>query len=574
MVPAYLIDSLILLSAAVVLVPLFQRAGLGAILGFLVAGGLIGPSGLGFITNVEEIRHFAELGVVFLLFIIGIELKPAYLWMMRRWVFGLGSAQIVITGLILSGLVHLMGFSAEVSVIIGFGLALSSTAFVVRILSEQRSLTKAYGRNSFSVLLMQDLAVVPLLALIPLLSAAEMSLGAELVLAVVEALIILALVIFAGRYLLQPVLRRIATSGDSDIFAAAAVLFVMGTAALIAIAGFSLAMGAFIAGLLIADSEYRHQILSDIQPFRGFLLGLFFMAVGMSVNLNLFGDEPLLFLALVVGLISIKAIILTALAHLFGMKPLESLASGLLLGQSGEFAFVLFGVALTQNLLDAHIFQQLILVVALTMVATPLLARVASRLANRNRTDHDQGLITLIGKTDRAEKNPVIIAGFGRAGHRIAEMLRGFDLAYIAIEKDADRVASARSDGYSVFYGDASNEKVLRAANIAEASILIVTLDSPDKVKQVVKNVRESDPELPIFARGRSDQDCYALKVLGATEVVSETFESSLQLGAACMRHAHIKEAEIQRYVSALRGAFGYFSQHDEKQEKPESTDP
>jgi monovalent cation:proton antiporter-2 (CPA2) family protein len=362
---AYLTDIIILLTAAVIAVPLSRVAGLGTVPGFLIAGIAVGPSALGLIDNAHEISHLAELGVVLLLFVIGIELKTSRLWLMRHKVFGLGALQVVVTGSLISAAAYFV-FDVEprAAILIGPALALSSTAFVLQLLTEQKMLTSTYGRTSVAVLLFQDLAVVPLLALASLLAVADLTIEEDIGLALLEALVILALIILGGRYLLQPVLQRVARYGSPEIFTASAVLLVLGAAVLMAKIGLSMAMGAFVAGLLVADSEFRHQVMAEIQPFRGLLLGLFFMSMGMSLELEQFFAEPLVSAGLVVMLMFTKAALLWPLAYLFGHKDKAAPAIALLLAQSGEFALVLFAVASDTALLNEELFQQLLVVVA------------------------------------------------------------------------------------------------------------------------------------------------------------------------------------------------------------------
>lgn len=548
MVDGYLLDSILLLTAAVVMVPLSHRLGLGTVLGFLIAGALVGPSGFSFITTVTEIRHFAELGVVFLLFIIGMELKPSRLWLMRRWVFGLGTSQVVVTGAILSGVGMWLGLSTEAALIVGLGLALSSTAFVLQILSDNRALYKTYGKRTFAVLLFQDLAVVPLLALVPLLVAGEFSVGSDMGFAIAEAVLILAVVIVGGHYLLRPLLKMIAATHNRDIFAASAVLIVLGTAALVAQAGFSMALGAFVAGLLIGDSEYRHQVMADIQPFRGFLLGLFFMSVGMSVDLGILFDKPLLFIGLLIALLGIKSIVMWGMARLFGVSQPDAISSALLLAQSGEFGFVIFGVAYTQGLLDALLFQQALLLVALSMAVTPALDRFVQRLEVARTT-------RAIGADEipESERGEVIIAGFGRVGRRVARLLRMANTPYIAIDKDPDKVALGREQGFSVFYGDAARHDVLHAAGGDSARLIVISIDNSDAAAALVRDLRKRYPNLPLLARGRDSEICSDLMAEGADEAISESFEASLQLGASTLRRLGFQAALIDQLLHTTR---------------------
>jgi len=407
---AYLTDIIILLSAAVITVPLSRFAGLGTVPGFLIAGIAVGPSSLGLIDNRVEIGHLAELGVVLLLFIVGIELKPSRLWLMRRLVFGLGMLQVLVTGvLITAAAVFVFDVEFRAAILIGPALALSSTAFVLQLLTEQKMLTSNYGRTSVAVLLFQDLAVVPLLALASLLTLTDITIGKEIGFAFLEALLILALIILGGRYLLQPVLNRIARLGSPEIFTASAVLLVLGTAVLMAQFGLSMAMGAFVAGLLVADSEFRHQVTAEIQPLRGLLIGLFFMSMGMSLELALLFADPLFFIGLVLVLMAGKAALLWPLARLFGHKGKLALAVSLLLAQSGEFALVLFAVAFDTALLNEALFQQLLVVVVLSMLATPPIAGLAYRLAaSRRREPVGNGFAAT-----KPASAAIVIVGFG-----------------------------------------------------------------------------------------------------------------------------------------------------------------
>ena len=470
----YLTDILALLAAAVVAVPLAQRLGLGSVIGYLVAGTVLGPSGLGVIEQVSEIRQFAEFGVVFLLFVIGIEMKPARLWVMRRWVFGLGLSQLLITGAALAGIAVTLGLALKTAIIVGFGLALSSTAFGLQLLIEKRELTSLTGRTSFAILLLQDLAVVPLLALVSLLSGGG-ALIASAGTAVLEAVLVIGTVVFAGRYLLNPLLDRVAASQNAEIFTAAAVLLVLGTATVMAQIGLSMAMGAFVAGLLVADSEFRHQVVAEIQPFRGLLIGLFFMSMGMALSLDHFFNAPLLVIGLVVLLMALKAGVLFLLALLFARSTRNALAVSLLLAQSGEFALVLFAVAMESGLLETLLFQQLLLVVILSMLMTPPLARLAHRLALAAKASNAVSLAA----TEEDDETRILLAGFGRVGRRVGQILEMRGIPYAAVDNDAALVQRERRNGRAVFYGDARQPDVLRSMGAADASLVGRYLPSP-----------------------------------------------------------------------------------------------
>jgi monovalent cation:proton antiporter-2 (CPA2) family protein len=553
----YLTDLIVVLGAAVIAVPLFQAVRLGAVPGFLVAGVVIGPSGFGLIDNVTEIANLAELGVVLLLFVIGIELRPARLWMMRRLVFGLGALQVTVTGAALIVLAYLVfEIPLRAAILIGPALALSSTAFVLQLLTEQKLLGSAYGRTSFAVLLLQDLAVVPLLALVTLLAMPEMSIGTDVALALGEALLILALVIVGGRYLLHPVLHRVARAGSPELFTASAVLLVMGAAVVTEHIGLSMAMGAFLAGLLIADSAYRHQVMAEVHSFRGLLLGLFFVSMGMSLNLDEFLARPLLSLGLVGSLMALKVLLLWPLTLMFGLDGRAGLAVALILGQSGEFALVLFALAHQNELLADGLFQQLLVIVLLSMLATPPLAELAKRLASRQPS-------APLEPEEEPSTAPVILAGFGRVGHRIGRILKMANLPYVAIDKNAERVLARRAEGHPVFYGDATQPEVLRGMGINEDSLVIVTLDDLQAAERLVAALHQAYPGMEIVARGTDAAQCLGLQRRGATMTVSETLEASLEMARAALDRvggpdieaSAILERFKQRYYAEVAGA-------------------
>ncbi|MGB5457769.1 MAG: monovalent cation:proton antiporter-2 (CPA2) family protein, partial [Gammaproteobacteria bacterium] len=524
MIEAYLVDIIILLLAAVIAVPFFQAARLGAVPGFLIAGIVVGPSGLGLIDNIRDIGHLAEIGVVLLLFVIGIELKPSRLWLMRRLVFGLGTLQVVLTGILLAALSYsLLDIPLRAAILVGPALALSSTAFVLQILTERKMLTSYYGRTSIAVLLMQDLAVVPLLALVPLLTLPELSIGEDIGIALAESLLILGLVVVVGRYLLHPILNRVALSGNPEVFTASAVLIVLGTALITKHAGLSMAMGAFVAGLLISDSFYRHQVLAEIQPFRGLFLGLFFMTMGMSFNISLLVDNPLFSLAMVCTLIGLKVAVLFPLTLFFGLKTRISLAVAMVLAQSGEFALVLFSLAQQSGLLSNDVFQKLLLVVLLSMITTPALAQLAQRLVRKEQQP------AVDKSEEQPDEAPIVLAGFGRVGHRIGEILTLAGQPFVALDSDAAIVKQERAKGHPVFYGDARQTEIIKSACAVNAEAIIVTLNDPEATEELLISLRQMYPDINIYARGHCLDDCVKLLQLGATGVVSENFEASVE---------------------------------------------
>jgi monovalent cation:proton antiporter-2 (CPA2) family protein len=546
----YIVDILVLLTAAVVAVPVFQRLGLGSVLGYLAAGGIVGPWGFGLIDQVEKIQTIAEFGVIFLLFSIGIELKPVRLWAMKHMVFGLGGAQVILTGLVIIGLALLFGLSLRSAVIIGFGLALSSTAFGLQILTDRGEIGTHHGRTAFSVLLLQDLAVVPLLMLVSLL-AADTSLLEGIEFAILNAILVIAFVILFGRFFLSPVLRLVATSRSAEVFTAAVVLLVLSTAWLMEEVGLSMALGAFLAGVMLAESHYRHQMIADIQPFRGILLGLFFMGVGMSIDFGLLGRQGVLFAGLVLGLLLIKSAILWVLCRLMGVGRLDATRVSLLLSQSGEFGFVLFGLATINGVLPVELFHLLTLLVVLTMVTTPLMATLGDYLNRRLN-----GTIELHDvSTDHidAEQSHVIVAGFGRVGRRVVRILQAGNVPYLAIESNADRVLEARQEGFSVFYGDAGQVDVLKAAGAGQASVLVCTLDQVEPAVRVVNIMRQHYPGTAVHARGHDRNHCDQLLKAGAAVAVSESLEASLQIGGVVLSAVGILEEDAAAVIETFR---------------------
>jgi monovalent cation:proton antiporter-2 (CPA2) family protein len=555
MISEFLLDFIILLIAAVAVVPLSQALRLGAVPGFLIAGVIVGPYGLGLIDKVSEISHFAEIGVVFLLFVIGIELKPVRLWQMRRMVFGLGSLQVVLTGIVLGGVAYLFfDIPGRTAILIGPTLALSSTAFVLQLLSEQKLLASGYGRTSFAILLLQDLAIVPLLALVPLLMMPELSFGKDIGLALLESLVILTLVILSGRYLLHPILHRVALSRNSEVFTASAVLLVMGSAIATEYAGLSMAMGAFLAGVLISDSSYRHEVLAEIQPFRGLLLGLFFISMGMSLDLNLFLGEPVVSLGLLALLLVIKTLVLLPLTLWFGMNRKSGFAVSLVLAQSGEFALVLFSLAFQTQIFDAVLYQQLLLTVLLSMLITPALAYVAQRLVKQQNAAKE--IVAAPVEDEPPEETPIVLAGFGRVGHRIGEILDLAGTPYVALDADAALVEKKRKQGSTIFFGDVCKPEILKAAGASGARVIIVTLNDPEATEQVVSSLRKVYPDKSIYARGHNLSQSQQLRRLGATGVVSENIEASVELARMALRDIGLEEGVRETILDDFRKTY------------------
>ncbi|MDT8319741.1 MAG: monovalent cation:proton antiporter-2 (CPA2) family protein [Xanthomonadales bacterium] len=563
MYSSYLVDILFLLAASVITVPLFQAARLGSVPGFLAAGMIVGPSGLGLIDNVDKIVQLAEIGVVLLLFVIGIELKPSRLWLMRRQVFGLGGSQVLSGGAVLAAAAYLLfDMPLQTAVLVGPALALSSTAFVLQILAEQKALMSPYGRASFAVLLMQDLAVVPLLALVPLLAMTETGAADNVALALLESVAVLTLVVVGGRYVLHPVLHRVALSGSPEVLTASAVLIVLGAAMATEQAGLSMAMGAFLAGLLMSESMYRHQVIAEIQPFRGLLLGLFFMSMGMLFNLGLLLEKPITAVALATLLIAVKAALLFPLVRLFGLASRQSLATSLLLAQSGEFALVLFALARQMDLLTPQLFEELLLVVLLSMLATPALAQLARRLAAPRH-----GVTVDAGETPTA--GPIVLAGYGRVGRRIGEILSRSGKPFVALDSDAATVAHERALGHPVYFGDASQPGVLRSVGAGDARLIVVTLNDPDATSRLLVTLRELYPGVPVLARGHNLEACRELTRMGAAGVVSENVEASLELSRMALERIGVEDSLREDVLADFRER--YHQQINELEREPGS---
>jgi monovalent cation:proton antiporter-2 (CPA2) family protein len=546
----FLYQVLIFLAAAAVVVPVSKRFGFGSVLGYLAAGLIIGPSIAGLVDGVDEILHFAETGVVFLLFVIGLELQPSRLRVMRRPVFGLGTAQVIATGAVLSALGGLLGLSWPTAIMVGLSLSLSSTAFALQLLAERKELNTAHGRAAFGVLLFQDLAVIPLIALVPLLAgigggAADTSFdvaGFALSVAYLVAFIV------GGRYLLRPVLRLIAAVDSHEIFTATSLLLVIGSALLVEEIGYSMGLGAFIAGVLMADSEYRHQLETDIEPFKGLLLGLFFMAVGMSTDLGLLRSEPGLIIALASGLIAVKAVLMFALARAFALKTASSLAIAAILSQGGEFAFVLFTIASGQGLMTPELVARLTLVVTLSMAATPLLYML-QRIAGSKMSQPAARPFDAMP----SEEPPIIIAGFGRFGQIVARILNMRHIAFTAMDADVAQVDFVRRYGNKIYYGDASRLDLLRSAKADKARAVVIAVDKVETSLKIAETVRLHFPNAVVFARARDRQHALKLMKLGITNVVRETLHSSLLMATEVLEATGLSPAESREATEIFR---------------------
>lgn len=547
------------LVAAVVAVPLFRRFGLGSILGYLVAGVIIGPLGLDLVHDVEGTMHFAEFGVVLLLFLIGLELEPARLWKMRGIVFGTGTLQVGLTALVLAGAARLFGVPWTAAAVAGLGLSMSSTAFALQALAERSELAQPYGRTAFGVLLFQDLAAIPALAVLPLLVArdaagAEGSSSSMLGRLPVTALV-LALLLLAGRFLIRPVFRFIAMAKSHELSIAWALLVVVGTAMIMQKAGLSMALGAFLAGVLLADSEYRHELEANIEPFKGLLLGLFFMAVGMSANLRILVARPGLVVGLVVGLVAVKGAVLALLGMRCRLVRDQSISLGIILSQGGEFAFVIFGEARGSGVMPSALAEVLVVVVTLSMVTTPFLLMARDPVVRRWLTPKDDRPFDTVDE----DGSRVIIAGFGRFGQVVARLLRSKKIRFTALEASPTQVDFVRRFGNRIYYGDASRMDLLRAAKAHDAKVFVLAIDDPDASVRTAKAVMAHFPHLRIVARARNRAHAYALLELGIPTVVRETFHSALDAGREALEALGVGTEEA-------REAARRFGVYDENQ--------
>ena len=523
-------NALVSLAAAVVAVPVAKRLGLGAVLGYLLAGIAIGPWGLGLIREVETILHFSEFGVVLLLFVIGLELEPRRLWALRRSIFGWGGAQVAGVTIPLALVAVLLGADWKVALIAALGLSLSSTAIALTTMQERNLIPTPAGQAGFSILLFQDIAAIPMIALVPLLGVPDSHAGGGWLAALKAAAVIAGLVV-AGRFLVRPVLRFIARTGMREIFTAFALLLVISISLLMAYAGMSMALGAFMAGVLLADSEYRHALETDLEPFKGLLLGLFFIAVGMSVDFGVFLAEPLRILLIASGFLAVKLLVLWLLARGFGMAGRQRVLFAFLLSQGGEFAFVVFGAAAAARVFDPATSSLLVVVVALSMLATPLLLILYDRVLEPRWQARKQRA------ADTIEENAghVIIAGFGRFGQIVGRLLHANQVPLTMLDHDPDNVDTLREFGFKVFYGDATRTDLLHAAGAARARALVLAIDGIEDSLKLAAAVRAEFPDLPVLARARNVTHYYELMELGVTVIERETFDSALMLGRRAM---------------------------------------
>ncbi|MEM9112628.1 MAG: monovalent cation:proton antiporter-2 (CPA2) family protein [Myxococcota bacterium] len=553
-------EAAIFLGAAVIAVPIMTRLGLGSVIGFIVAGALIGPSGFGLIAEVESTLHFAELGVVFLLFLIGLELQPSRLWAMRGVVFGLGSLQMAGTTAALSLVMILSGFDWKPALVLALALSLSSTAFALQVLAERSELAAPHGRAGFGVLLFQDLMVIPILAILPVLADPSAALSEstpdDTWYRASQAAAVLIGLLVVGRFLIRPLLSFTVSARAQEVSTAAALLVVVGTAIAVESAGLSMALGAFMAGVLLAESEFRHELEANVAPFKGLLLGLFFMSVGMATRPAAALERPFQLAALVLVLLAVKATVLFAVGSTARrwsqLGQLRSrFAFAIVLSQGGEFAFVILREALEGHIVSHAMHDLVVLAVTLSMMTTPLLIRLVDGETRSGESNRPHDAI-------EGEAGRVILAGFGRYGQIVARVLRMKRIPFTALEADATQVDFVRRFGNKIFYGDASRVEMLRAAGAEEAEVFVLAVGEVENSVKIAETVRTHFPHLPVFARARDRDHAHVLHALGARVIHRETFFSSLRTAEDVLQALGLTGAEAGQAVRV-------FKQHDEK---------
>ena len=539
----------IFLLTAVIVVPVFRRLQLGSVLGYIAAGMIIGPWGLGLIAEAEGTLHFAELGIVLLLFLVGLELEPSRLWALRHSVFGLGGAQVLVIGLVLGVVAHALGLAWQPAILVGFGLAMSSTAIVLAWLGERGQLSEPAGRKTFAILLFQDLAVIPLIALLPLLTPDTTDAESAWMHAA-KGVAAIVVVVIGSRLVIRPVLKLVARYGGREIFTAAALLVVIGAALIMDAIGLSMSLGAFLAGVLLADSEFRHELEADVEPFKGLLMGLFFMAVGMSANLTLLAAKPLTIAGAALGLLAVKVAVMYVIARVAGTRNDDAQRIAVWLAQGGEFAFVLFSAARVEGILDASTTQFLVLAVTVSMLLAPLMFVAHDRMLDRWLERRKAPEFDEID----APGNPVIIAGYGRYGQIVSRVLRMAGVPFTAIELDYQQVDFVRRFGNKVYYGDASRLELLESARARDAKLFVLAIDDVEASLKTAAVVRKHFPDLPILARARNRVHLYRLRDLDIDRIERETFESSLQTARQALEFTGMDAAQAARAVEIFRG--------------------
>ncbi|EFO34484.1 glutathione-regulated potassium-efflux system protein KefB [Roseibium sp. TrichSKD4] len=549
--PPFFAESIVFLAATVVAVPIAKRLGLGSVVGYLAAGAAIGPFGLGFLASGEDVLKIAELGVVLLLFVIGLELDPAKLWRMKRDIFGLGTAQVGLTGLCLFSLATFLDMGNSAALVAGFGLALSSTAFALQILQERGQLSSPYGQRAFGILLFQDISIVPLLAMVALLAPDRgVSSGGDALKEVSIVLAAVAAVILTGRYLISPIFSLLAATRAREVMLSAALLVALGSAGIMHSVGLSMALGAFLAGVLLAESSFRHTLEADIEPFRSLLMGLFFVAVGMSLDFSVLGDNLGFIAAGVVVVMVTKGVFLWALSRVTGSSNSDALRIAVTLPQGGEFAFVLFTAAVGGGILAFETVNLLNAIVILTMLFTPIACLVLDGVAARIKA---RGVENPSIETFDEATPTVLVIGFGRFGMTVAESLTADGLEITAIDNRPDRISYARKLGYNVFYGDATRSDVLTAAGAGKAALVAMCIENDKVMGRAIDLIREEFPEVKLFCRATDSAHALSLKEKGVDFQIRETFESSLAFGRAALAALGTPTDRIEQIEDKIR---------------------
>ena len=563
----FLREIILFLILSGILIPLLQRLRINQVLGFLAVGTVAGPYGLGLLADRypvmsiftfpsgEGVSMLAELGVLFLMFMIGLELSAARLWAMRRWVFGAGTAQVILSAALIGGALTLYGESSQSALILGLVLSLSSTAVVMQLMTQQHSTTTPLGKAAFAVLMLQDLAVVPILVLIGVLGKGDGDDVAMLALiAMAKAAGAIALIYLAGGRVIHPLFRAFARHRQPDVFMALILLSTFGIAGLSAAAGLSMALGALIAGLLLAETEFKHEVELMVEPFKGLLMGLFFMTVGMNIDTRQILDAPLWLAAFVGGLVLIKAVVVAVLFRLGHLSWGRAIEGGLLLGQGGEFAFIVIGYAVATRVLDPALGARVMLAVGLSLFITPMLARLGRMIGERWEPKQEQP------EADEAAlasaRGHIIIAGFGRVGQQLAKLLKDQGIPFVAFENDAKLVSKLHAEGMPVYFGNASRPELLRRVHADEAPAIVLTMDHPASAMQAVRGIRREFPHVRLFVRSRDEKHARALRLAGASVVVPETLEASLQLSAFVLEAMGLDERVVDDIVDRERDLF------------------
>ncbi|KGE22949.1 monovalent cation:proton antiporter-2 (CPA2) family protein [Leptospira interrogans] len=544
-----LINLIVFLSAAVISVPLFKRIGLGSVVGYLVGGTIIGPWGIGLITDVDSILHLSEFGVVLLLFLIGLELKPQRLWILRRPVFGLGGLQVILTSLTFFILLSLLGLEKRQAIVISISISLSSTAFALQVLGEKNELNTTHGRSAFAILLFQDLAIIPIMATLSFLTESSSNPGSHgSIKEILFPIGTIIAVILAGRFLARPLFKLVASSGNHEIFTALSLLIVIGVSILMNQVGLSMALGSFLGGVILADSEYRHELESNLEPFKGLFLGLFFLAVGMSINLGEVLKDPILVILLAFILILVKTIILYFIGIITKHSKEVSLNLSTIISQGGEFAFVILGVGVSLSILPKERADLVIAVVTLSMGLTPILGILKDK-TSKWILKEDQNI-----KEDTIEEqNRVIVAGFGRFGQIIARMLFVHKIGFTALEHNPDQVNLARKFGYKIYYGDASKLSLLRSAGAEHANLFILAIQDIDVSVKIAELTKKNFPNLTIIARARNREHVFKLMELGIQIIRRDTFASALELAGETLSQLGFIDSEVEKKVKKFR---------------------